>query len=284
MLCKRIIAKIEVKNSKLVKGINLEGLRVLGNPEIFSEVYFRDGIDEIIYNDVVASLYGRNSILDLIKITASKILVPLTVGGGIRSLKDIYDVLENGADKVCINSAAFENPDLINKAAKIFGSSTVVSALEVSKVNEKHFVFSNNGRDYKGIEVLDWAKKMEQDGAGEILLTSIDRDGTGNGMEIDLINKIADNVEIPVISSGGISNVNHIKTLFQETKSSGVAIASMLHYGYLKQDRIKNIFNSGDIGNLSFLKSNKNFLNFENISIKEIKEYLIRYNIKIRNI
>ena len=283
MLCKRIIAKLEVKNSNLVKGVNLEGLRVLGDPQKYAETYFNEGIDEIIYNDVVASLYGRNSILELIKVTSQEILIPLTVGGGIRSINDIYDVLENGADKVCINTAAFKRPEFVNEAAKIFGSSTIVSSLEVIKTENKYLLFTDNGREYTGIEVLDWAKKMEQNGVGEILLTSIDKDGTGNGMDIDLIDQLCSIIRVPIIVSGGASKINHIKSVFQKTKASGIALASMLHYNYFKKNVSLGISKNLD-GNRSFLKSKKNFLNFENINITDIKKELMNSDIKIRSI
>ena len=283
MLCKRIIAKLEVKNSNLVKGINLEGLRVLGDPQKYAETYFNEGIDEILYNDVVASLYGRNSILELIKVTAQKILIPLTVGGGIRSINDIYDVLENGADKVCINTAAFKRPEFVNEAAKIFGSSTIVSSLEVIKTENKYLLFTDNGREYTGIEVLDWAKKMEQNGVGEILLTSIDKDGTGDGMDIDLIDQLCSIIRVPIIVSGGASKIDHIKSVFQKTKASGIALASMLHYNYFKKNVSLGISKNLD-GNRSFLKSKKKFLNFENINITDIKKGLMNSDIKVRSI
>ena len=171
-----------------MKGIHLEGLRVLGKPEIFAKYYFDQGVDELFYQDVVASLYQRNSLIDKIKETAKNISIPLTVGGGIRSIKDIQDILNAGADKVVINTRAVKDPNFINQAVKIFGSSTIVVAIETLKDNdENYFVYTDNGREFNNLNAIKWATEIKKRGAGEILVTSIDKEGTGEGFDIDLL-------------------------------------------------------------------------------------------------
>ena len=227
----RIIPRLDIKGPNLVKGIHLEGLRVLGKPEDFAKLYYEEGADELIYHDTVASLYQRNSLTDIIKRTVSKIFIPLTVGGGIRSINDINNVLRSGADKVSINTAAINNPDFINDASRAFGSSTIVVAIEaIKQSDDSYLAFTDNGREYTGVEVLSWAKEVEQRGAGEILLTSIDYEGTGNGFDLELIKLISNNVNIPVIAHGGASNFNHIIDSINYGKADAVSIASMLHY------------------------------------------------------
>ena len=184
----RIIPRLDIKGPNLVKGIHLEGLRVLGKPEFFAELYYRQGADELIFQDIVASLYQRNSLIEIIKRTAEKIFIPLTVGGGIRNLEDINRVLRAGADKVSINTAAIANPNFINEASRAFGSSTIVIAVEaIKQPNNSYLAYTDNGREHTDVEVLAWVKEAEERGAGEILLTSIDKEGTGQGYDIDLI-------------------------------------------------------------------------------------------------
>ena len=179
----RVIAKLDIKGPNLVKGIHLEGLRVLGNPEDFAEFYYESGIDELIYQDVVASLFERNSLTEIISRTASGNFIPLTVGGGLRSVDDIRSVLRAGADKVALNTAAIRNPNLIRDAAHEFGSSTIVIAIEAIRRDDgEYFAYIDNGREETGVEVTSWAKKVQELGAGEILLTSVDRDGTGKDL------------------------------------------------------------------------------------------------------
>ena len=183
----RIIPRLDIKGPNLVKGIHLEGLRVLGKPEDFAKLYYEQGADELIYQDTVASLYQRNSLTDIITKTAKNIFIPITVGGGLRTLDDINKVLRAGADKVAINTAAIKNPNFITEASRAFGSSTIVVAIEtIKQPNNSYLAYTDNGREYTGVDAISWAKEVEEHGAGEILLTSIDQEGTGNGFDLEL--------------------------------------------------------------------------------------------------
>ena len=188
MLKKRIIAKLEIKGPNLVKGVNLEGLRVLGKPEFFSKNYYENGINELFYQDVVASLYGKNALYETISKTAKEIFIPLTVGGGIRKISDIYKILRAGADKVSINSQLFKNPEIISDAVRIFGKSSIVGNVELLKTNNDYYCFYNNGRTPTNVKAKDWIIKLQKLGVGEIIATFIDYDGTGKGFDIDFIN------------------------------------------------------------------------------------------------
>ena len=186
----RIIPRLDIKGLILSRN-HLEGLRVLAKPEDFAKLYYKDGADELIYQDTVASLYQRNSLTDIITKTANNIFIPITVGGGLRSLDDINKVLRAGADKVSINTAAISNPSFISEASRTFGSSTIVIAIEAIKQSQDNYLAcTDNGREYTGVDAVTWAKQVEELGAGEILLTSIDKEGTGTGFDLDLINKI----------------------------------------------------------------------------------------------
>ena len=230
----RIIPRLDIKGSNLVKGVHLEGLRVLGKPEIFAEYFYKEGADEIFYQDVVASLFGRNSLYEIISKTVKNIFIPLTVGGGIRTNKDIEKILKSGADRVSINSAALENPKLIQEAVKIFGSATIVIAIEaIKQQNGKYFAFKNNGRENTNIDVIDWSKKVEDLGAGEILLTSVDHEGTGNGMNIDLLEKVTQVVSIPIICHGGAGATSDVIDVAKKKSANGVALSSIFHYEFL---------------------------------------------------
>ena len=196
----RIIPRLDIKGPNLVKGIHLEGLRVLGKPEKFARHYYEQGADELVYMDVVASLYGRNNLLDIVAKTSREIFIPLTVGGGLRTIKDIQAVLRAGADKVALNTAAIRRPELIREAAKRFGSSTIVISIEaIKKSDGRYEAYTDNGREKTGVDVFDWALKAVELGAGEIMITSIDQEGTGHGFDIALTRKIAEAVNIPVI-------------------------------------------------------------------------------------
>ena len=284
MKFKRIIARLDIKGPNLVKGIHLEGLRVLGDPKIFAEHYFNQGIDELIYSDVVASLYERNSILEFIKETAKVISIPLTIGGGIRSEEDIRQILSAGADKVALNTIAIKKPNFINQAAKIFGSSTIVVAIEATKEkNGQYLSYTDNGRQYTGKEVVKWAKEVENRGAGEILLTSIDKEGTGEGLDKELISNITDVIKIPVVAHGGVGNKIHLKEAFLETKCDAIAISSIIHYGCLSILKKKSNINLDTEGNKEFIKyTNREYKSFRKENIMSLKKYLIRENIKIR--
>jgi len=277
----RIIPRLDIKGPNLVKGIHLEGLRVLGKPEDFARYYYENGADELFYQDVVASLYERNSLNSLISNTAKEIFIPLTVGGGIRTIADINSVLRAGADKVCINTAAIKNPNFIKEASRSFGSSTIVIAIEAIKQPDGcYLAYTDNGREHTGIEVADWAKKAEELGAGEIVITSVDRDGTGLGFDMQLIQLISEIVSIPLIIHGGASDESNIATAIKEGKADGVALASILHYNFI-QNNITSLIGKEE-GNTDFLKSGKQFSRITPTTIKTIKEFLNKNTISIR--
>ena len=278
----RVIARLDIKGPNLVKGIHLEGLRVLGKPERFANYYYENGADELIYMDVVASLYNRNSLKEIITKTAKEIFIPLTVGGGIRTTEDINDVLRAGADKVSLNTAAINNPDVIKKASKKFGSSTIVVSIEaIKQPNGKYLAYTDNGREYSGVEVMSWAKKVEELGAGEIVLTSVDHEGTGFGFDIDLVKLVSNTVSIPVIAHGGAGKIEDIKDVILNGNADAVAIASMFHYNYIKNSTIHGDYE--EEGNIEFLKSGKLFSKIDVVSINEIKEYLYSKGIQCRH-
>ncbi|PSK94449.1 imidazole glycerol phosphate synthase subunit HisF [Taibaiella chishuiensis] len=280
----RVIARLDIKGPNLVKGIHLEGLRVLGNPEDFAKYYYEQGADELIYQDVVASLFERNSLSDIITQTAKNIFIPLTVGGGIRTIEDITKVLRAGADKVAINTAAVRNPDFIRQASKKFGSSTIVAAIEcIKQPDGKYLAFVDNGREETGIEALSWAQRVEELGAGEILLTSVDRDGTGLGYDVALTRMIAAQVSVPVIAHGGAGSINHFSDVVSEGKADAIAVASVIHYDALNN----NVANNGKTaeGNKSFINSGRTSFNkISGASIGQIKAQLTENNIACRTL
>ena len=277
----RIIPRLDIKGPNLVKGIHLEGLRVLGNPEKFARYYYENGADELIYIDTVASLYNRNSLHDIISRTAKDIFIPMTVGGGIRTIDDIKNVLRAGADKVSINTAAVKNPDFIKEASKKFGSSTIVVSIEAIKQSDgNYFAYTDNGREYTGVEVISWAEKAQELGAGEIFLTSVDNEGTGKGFDIELIKKITDKVSIPVIASGGAGSPEDVYSVINDGKTDAVAIASILHYGFITHDDFE--LEKPKEGNLEFMEKRKFFSIIKPSTIKEIKDYIINKNINCR--
>jgi cyclase len=277
----RIIARLDIKGPNLVKGIHLEGLRVLGKPEDFAKYYYENGADELFYQDVAASLYDRNSLNDLISKTAKQIFIPLTVGGGIRSIEDIRNILRAGADKVCINTAAIKNPQLIADASNVFGSSTIVVAIEaIKQSNGSYLAYTDNGREYSGYEIVDWAKKIEELGAGEILITSVDREGSGVGFDIELTKKITSSVSIPVIAHGGAGNEEDVSQVIKNGKADAVALASLIHYEYIENNLVGLI--GKEEGNTEFLKSGKSFSKIKPNTIKKIKMYLSDQSINVR--
>ena len=277
----RIIARLDIKGPNLVKGIQLEGLRVIGNPQNFADFYFHNEIDELIYMDTVASLYERNSLVELIKKTAKTIFIPLTVGGGIRSINDITNVLRAGADKVAINTAAVKNSGFIKEASERFGSSTIVVGIEAIKNNDgRYYAYIDNARQSTGLDVIHWAKKAEELGAGEILLTSVDKEGLGTGFDLELIKKVSETVNIPVIAHGGCGHADHIYEAIKNGGASAVAIASLLHYNTFKL-MDTNLIEKSE-GNRKFIESNKSYLNFQKISIQSIKAYLKEKGIEVR--
>ena len=278
----RIIPRLDIKGPNLVKGIHLEGLRVLGKPEDFARYYYENGADELMYQDVVASLYDRNSLHEIITKTAKEIFIPLTVGGGLRTIEDIKAVLRAGADKVSINTAVIKDPQLIREASRKFGSSTIIVAIEAIKQSDgRYLAYTDNGREYTGVDVLEWAKKVDELGAGEILITSVDREGTGLGFDVELIKMITDVVSVPVIAHGGAGNVDHVKQVILDGDVNAVAIASILHYDFLYENPA--VHNAGCEGNIEFLKSNSwNRKKIIPTKLHEVKKYLHINNIACR--
>ncbi|MDO8579907.1 MAG: imidazole glycerol phosphate synthase cyclase subunit [Candidatus Omnitrophota bacterium] len=228
----RIIPRLDVKNNTVIKGIHLEGLRVVGVPSDLAKKYYLAGADELLYMDAVASLYERNSLQDIIRRTAEEVFIPLTVGGGIRTLEDIKNILRAGADKVAINTAAIKRPEFIKEASQRFGSQCIVGSIEAKKMGESKWeAYVDTGRQSTGVDALEWAQRLVDLGAGELLITSIDCEGTKKGLDIELIKKIGDCVPIPVIACGGIGTSQHIVDLLKAADVSAVACASILHYG-----------------------------------------------------
>jgi cyclase len=276
----RIIPRLDIKGPNLVKGIHLEGLRVLGKPSDFAIRYYEQGADELLFMDVVASLYERNSLHEIISETAKSIFIPITVGGGLRSIDDMRQVLRAGADKVCLNTAAIRSPQLIADASKIFGSSTVVVAIEAIKEKDgTYLAYTDNGREHTGVEVRSWAKKVNELGAGEIIITSVDREGTGKGFDIELVRMVAEAVDIPVVAHGGAGNVTHITELITSTQVEAVSVASILHYDYIL-DHSSVV--SDKEGNNEFIRSKGRFGLVDPIDIASLKKSLVRDEINCR--
>jgi imidazole glycerol-phosphate synthase subunit HisF len=251
MLKNRIIPCLDVKNGRVVKGINFVDLKDAGDPVEQAKIYSDGGADEICFLDITASNENRDIIYDVVEKTSKKCFVPLTVGGGIRSVEDINKLLNCGADKVSINTAAVENSKVVSDSSKKFGSQCIVVAIDAKLNGDKWEVFTHGGRNKTGINALEFAKKMEDSGAGELLVTSMDRDGTQVGYDIELISKISSSVNLPVIASGGVGRLDHLVDGIKKGKASAVLAASIFHYG--------------------------------KFSIKEAKEYLAAQGVPTRN-
>ena len=231
MLKNRIIPCLDVKNGRVVKGINFVDLKDAGDPVEQAKIYSDGGADEICFLDITASNENREIIYDVVKDTSKKCFVPLTVGGGVRSVNDISKLLNCGADKVSINTAAVQNSEVVMDSSKKFGSQCIVVAIDAKRNGEKWEIFTHGGRNNTGINAIEFAKKMEDSGAGELLVTSMDRDGTQVGFDIDLTSKISSKVNIPVIASGGVGNLDHLVDGIKLGKASAVLAASIFHYG-----------------------------------------------------
>ena len=248
MLLKRIIPCLDVKDGRVVKGINFENLRDAGDPVEIAKVYDQHKADEIVFLDITASYEKRSIILDIVKNTAEQVFMPLTVGGGICNINDISQLLNAGCDKVSINTTAVENKSLIQEAAECFGSQCIVVAVDSKKIDGKWKVFIHGGRTPTGKGVIDWVKEVESLGAGEILLTSMDFDGTKDGYDIELTKAVADAVNIPVIASGGAGNLEHFSDVFTKTKADAALAASIFHYGEISVEEVKTYLNEKKIG------------------------------------
>jgi cyclase len=231
MLKNRIIPCLDVKNGRVVKGTNFVDLKDAGNPVEQAKIYSDGGADEICFLDITASNENRDTIYDVVERTSKKCFVPLTVGGGVRTVEDINKLLNCGADKVSINTAAVENPKIIEESSKKFGSQCIVVAIDAKKKNDKWEIFTHGGRNNSGINALEFAKKMENSGAGELLVTSMDRDGTQAGYDNELMSNITALVNIPVIASGGVGNLDHLVDGIKLGNASAVLAASIFHYG-----------------------------------------------------
>tara|TARA_Y100001970_G_scaffold294127_1_gene447194 strand:- start:37556 stop:38362 length:807 start_codon:yes stop_codon:yes gene_type:complete len=236
----RIASRLDIKGPNVIKGVHLEGLKVVGQPGDMARLYYAQGADEIIYIDVVASLYGRNSILTVVEEAAKEIFVPMTVGGGIRTVDDIVSALRSGADKVAINTAALQRPEFISEAAKAFGSQCIVLSVEAKKRGTENWeALTDNGREQTGVDVLEWVDKAQDLGVGEILITSVDREGTQKGLDIDLVKAVRNRVTIPVIACGGVGNVDHVAKLLDTTKCEAICCASIFHHNILSVSDLK---------------------------------------------
>ena len=250
MLKNRIIPCLDVKNGRVVKGINFVGLKDAGDPVEQAKIYSDGGADEICFLDITASNENRDTIFDVVRETSKKCFVPLTVGGGVRSVEDINKLLNCGADKVSINTAAVQNPDVVEQSSKKFGSQCIVVAIDAKKNNDRWEIYTHGGRNSTGIDAIEFALNMEKRGAGELLITSMDRDGTQIGYDINLMSMISSRVNIPIIASGGVGELEHLVDGIKLGKASAVLAASIFHYG--------------------------------KYSIKEAKEYLVSKGIPVR--
>jgi cyclase len=278
----RIIPRLDIKGPNLVKGIHLEGLRVLGKPEHFARYYYENGADELLYMDAVASLYNRNNLLHIVERTAREIFIPLTVGGGLRSVEDIRAVLRAGADKVSLNTAAIRRPELIREAAKAFGSSTIVVSIEAIKQKDGTYkCYTDCGRQETGIDAFEWAVRAAELGAGEILVTSVDREGTGLGFDLELTRHIAEAVSIPVIACGGAGKPEHVYDVITKGRAQAVCIASMFHYNYVKHFP-PDPSEFKEEGNLEFIRRRLQWNRIQDTTLPELKRYLVDRGVDCR--
>ena len=236
----RLIPRLDIKGPNLIKGIHLEGLRVVGDPQEYARRYYEQGADELIYMDIVASLYGRNSLREIVSRTAQDVFIPLTVGGGVRSVDDVRELLRAGADKVAINTAAVKRPELITEVSRAFGSQCMVISIEAKRIgNCRWEVFTDNGRERTGLDVVAWAKQAVSLGAGEILLTSVDQEGTRKGFDVELTRAVSDSCPIPVIASGGMGSTDHLEEVCKRGHADAVAMADILHYRRMELPMIR---------------------------------------------
>ncbi|MEO1430533.1 MAG: imidazole glycerol phosphate synthase subunit HisF [Cyanobacteria bacterium J06632_19] len=251
MLAKRILPCLDVKAGRVVKGVNFVDLKDAGDPVELAKVYDEAGADEIVFLDITATHEDRGTIIDVVHRTAEQVFIPLTVGGGIQTLENVKDLLRAGADKVSINSTAVRNPDFINQASKRFGNQCIVVAIDAKRRSDTENpgwdVYVRGGRENTGLDAIEWAKEVEKRGAGELLVTSMDADGTQAGYDIELTRTIAAKVGIPVIASGGAGNCEHIYSAVTEGQAEAALLASLLHYGKLSVAQIKNYLNDRKI-------------------------------------
>lgn len=237
----RLIARLDIKGPNLIKGVHLEGLRVIGDPQEIARRYYEAGADELVYMDVVASLYGRNNLAEIVDRAARDIFVPMTVGGGVRSVDDAKKLLRAGADKIAINTAAVARPELITEVSRRFGAQCMVLSIEAKRVAENRWeAYTDNGRERTGLDVVEWAMKGCALGAGEILLTSVDQEGTRKGFDVPLVRAVAAAVTVPVIASGGMGKPEHLAAVVKDGGADAVAMADILHYRRASLEEIRN--------------------------------------------
>lgn len=284
----RVIPRLDIKGPNLVKGVHLEGLRVLGRPEEFARQYSEEGADELIYIDTVASLYGRNNLAEIVSRAAAHIYIPLTVGGGIRSVEDIQRLLRAGADKVAINTAAVRNPPLIQEGARAFGSQCIVLYVEAKERSAGVYeCLTDNARERSGRNVFDWVRQAVDLGAGEILLTSVDREGTGKGYDVELTARIAEMVDVPVIASGGAGNPAHVVSVIEDGKADAVCAASLFHYAHVEE--MQGRAGKFEEGNVEFLTGKRPVdalipRHIAPIAITELKTFLGDAGVPVRRL
>lgn len=291
----RVVPRLDVKGPNVVKGIQFDGFRVLGTVEEFAEIYYKQGADELIYQDTVASLYGREIEFDIVKKAARKAFIPLTVAGGIRTIRDIQQVLRAGADKVAINTAAISNPHFLQEASKIFGSQCIVASLEVFRQeNGRWEVWTDYGRQQNSVDARAWAQRVVELGVGEIMITSVNNEGTGRGFDLELIREISTSVPVPVIACGGASKAKDFVLAAEQAGASAISAASLFHYHYTKafdrctlKDRYKIRYGAQeDTGNIDFMLEGyggiKEF-QVQPTSIAEVKTALHKAGIRVRN-
>jgi len=247
MLTKRIIPCLDVHQGRVVKGVNFLNLKDAGDPTVLADFYDKEGADELVFLDITASSDGRDIMIDVVKNVSENVFIPFTVGGGIRSIKDIRLLLQAGADKVSLNTSVILEPKLISQASRIFGSQCIVVAIDAKKNEDKWEIFTHGGRNNTGVDAIEFAKKMEDSGAGELLVTSMDRDGTQVGYDIDLMSKVSSKVNIPVIASGGVGNLDHLVDGIKLGNASAVLAASIFHYGKYSVKEAKEYLNSKGI-------------------------------------
>lgn len=243
----RLIARLDVKGENLIKGVHLEGLRVIGDPPEYARRYYEQGADEIIYLDIVASLYGRSNLVDIVRRTAHDVFVPMTVGGGIRTIKDVDTLLRAGADKVAINTAAVRRPDLIGEVSRKYGAQCMVLSIEAKRQSPRKWeVYTDCGRERSGVDAIEWAQRGVELGAGEILVTSIDQEGTRKGFDTDLVGAITEVVGVPVICSGGYGQPEHLVQAVDKG-ADAIAFADALHYGRITLEELRHIATASKI-------------------------------------
>ena len=248
MLAKRIIACLDIKDGRTVKGIQFENLRDAGDPVELAEYYSQQGVDELVFLDITATVEKRKTMVSLVRKLAAHLNIPFTVGGGISSVEDISELLKNGADKISVNTAAFKNPDLISQAAAAFGSQCVVVAIDVKKeANGEWYVYLNGGRLKTEVKAIDWAIQAVELGAGEILLTSMNNDGSGKGFALDITQQMAYQLPVPVIASGGAGAMEHFKEVFEKTNAGAALAAGVFHFKEISIPELKTYLQSNNI-------------------------------------